>query len=154
MPKGTESIDVNASCNAVFDVLHDYGVRLRWDTLLSEARLIEAPTAGKGVRSLCVGRWRSAFMPMETAYISFERGEVAAVTLTNRPALFEHFAASIRHAPLEGGRSRVTYTYSFRCRPRWLAPLLEPIVARSLARGTRLRLAGLRDFVEGMRSDP
>lgn len=148
MPRGSAEIEVNASCEAVFDVLHDYGVRLQWDTLLSDARLLDATAAAKGVRSLCTGNWRGAFLPIETEYISFIRGEVAAVRLTNQPFLFEHFAATIRHTALGEGRSRVAYTYSFRSRPQRLAAVIEPMVDKLVARETRLRLAALRDFVE------
>jgi len=149
MPRGSASVEVNAPCGVVFDVLHDYSLRLKWDTMLSEARLLEpALVAAKGVRSLCVGTWRSAFIPMETEYISFRPGEVAAVRLTNQPPLFEHFAASIRHTVLDAGRSRVTYTYSFRTRPRVLSLLIEPVVARLMAREVRARLVALRNFVE------
>lgn len=149
MPRGSVYIDVRASPEEVFDVLHDYSLRLQWDTMLSEARLLApAVEAAKGVRSLCVGTWRSAHLPMETEYVTFKRGEVAAVRLTNRPPLFARFAASIRHTALAAGGSRVTYTYSFRVRPRMLAPLLEPIVSRLLAREIRSRLEALRDFVE------
>jgi len=149
MPRGSDYIEVKASCDTVFDLLHDYAVRLRWDTMLSEARLIgEAKHAAKGVRSLCVGTWRSAFLPMETEYITFERGKVAAVRLTNQPLLFERFAATIRHTALTTGSSRVSYTYSFRVRPHPLAPLLEPVVERMIGREVRGRLVALRDFVE------
>ena len=149
MPRGSVCIDVNARCELVFDVIHDYGLRLRWDTMLSEARLLGAAArAAKGVRSLCVATWRYAYLPMETEYITFRRGEVAAVRLTNHPPLFDRFAASIRHTALVGGGSRVTYTYSFQVRPRHLASLIEPIVARMMARETRARLIALRNFIE------
>jgi len=149
MPRESLCIDVDASCDLVFDVLHDYALRLRWDPMLSEARLLGAAAqAAKGVRSLCVGTWRSAYLSIETEYITFRRGAVAAVRLTNHPPLFERFAASIRHTALDGGASRVTYTYSFRVRPRHLASFIEPIVGRMMARETRARLIALRNFIE------
>ncbi len=149
MPRGSVYVDVNAPCAVVFDMLHDYTLRLDWDTMLSEARLLGgASTAAKGVRSLCVGTWRGAHLPMETEYITFQRGIVAAVRLTNRPPLFERFAASIRHVALADNVSRVIYTYSFQARPRYLAPLVEPIVSRLLERETRSRLTALRAYVE------
>lgn len=155
MPKGSVSIDVDASCYEVFDVFHDYSLRLRWDTMLSAARVVGAAARpGVGVRSLCVGGWRSAYLPIETEYITFRRGELAAVRLTNRPALFERFAASIRHTALANGGSRVTYTYSFRSRPRYLAPLVEAVIARMIARETRARLASLRHFIEQHKRRP
>jgi hypothetical protein len=151
MPRGTVSVEVEASCTAVFNLIHDYGRRLEWDTLLSKACLLDGATeAGLGVRSLCVGTWRGAFLPMETEYIRFEPGQVAAVSLTNRPPFFDHFAATIRHEPLGDNRSRVTYIYFFRARPRLLAPIIEPIMTRLLRRETQKRLFALRNYLAGV----
>ncbi|MCL4303975.1 MAG: SRPBCC family protein, partial [Anaerolineae bacterium] len=85
VPRENISIEIDAPCAAVFDVIHDYGRRLEWDTMLREARLLGGATAaGIGVRSVCAGTWRSAFLALETEYIRFEPGRVAAVKLTNR----------------------------------------------------------------------
>ena len=90
MPREMLSIEIDAPCGAVFNVLHDYGCRLEWDSMLREARLLAGATAaGLGVRSLCVGTWRSAFLAIETEYIRFKLGRVAAVKLTNHPWFFE-----------------------------------------------------------------
>jgi hypothetical protein len=149
VPKESLSIEIRASCQTVFDLIHDYGRRLEWDSMLSRAALLGgAPAAALGVRSLCVGTWRSGFMGMETEYVRFERGCVAAVKLTNRPAFFGRFAATIRHSPLADGRSLTTYIYAFRARPRFLAFLLEPIMNLVLARQIRGRLKALRNFLE------
>ena len=147
MPRASVSVEVGASCTAVFNLIHDYGRRLEWDTLLSQAVLLDdAAEAGVGVRSLCVGTWRGLFLPLETEYISFEPGRVAAVSLTNRPPFFDQFAATIRHEPLGENRSRVTYIYFFRARPRLLAPLLEPLMNWLLKRETQKRLAALKRY--------
>ena len=149
MRRQSSSIEIGASCEAVFDVVHDYQRRLEWDTMLSQARLLAgAPSAQVGARSRCVGTWRSAFLAMETEYVRFERGRVAAVRLTNRPPFFSRFAATIKHDPLAAGRSRTTYIYSLRARPRFLAPLLEPVLRMMVAREVRSRLRSLRDFME------
>ena len=116
--------------------------------MLSQALLLEAAVPGVGVRSLCVGTWRSAFLPFETEYVRFERGRVAAVKLTNRPMCFDAFAATIRHEATGEGRSRITYIYSFRARPRVLAVLLEPVLSFMLSREVRRRLLCLRAFLE------
>src|SRR5437879_4795235 len=98
MPKRSHSIEIDAPCDAVFDLIHDYGRRLEWDSMLSEARLLHGATnAAVGVRSLCIGTWKTAFLGLETVYVSFERGRAAAVKLTNRPAFFSRFAATIKH---------------------------------------------------------
>jgi hypothetical protein len=149
MPTGSHSIEIAAPCEVVFDVVHDYAHRLEWDSMLSEARLLGGATsAGVGVRSLCVGTWKSGFLAMETEYVTCERGRVAAVKLTNRPAFFDRFAATIKHEPLGDARSRLTYLYSFRARPRLLAPLLEPLMHRMIAREVRDRLRSLRISLE------
>ena len=131
----------------VFDVIHDYDLRLSWDAMLSRAELL-GPEPAVGVKSLCVGTWKTGFLPFETEYIAFVPGQVAAVKLTNRPAFFERFAASIRHRDRGTLGSRVTYSYSFRARPRWLAFFLEPILDWRLKREVQNRLAALKSFVE------
>lgn len=149
MPRGSFSIEIGASCEAVFDLIHDYERRLEWDLMLSEARLLAgASEAGVGVRSLCVGTWKSAYLTIETEYVRFERGRVAAVKLTNRPPLFTSFAATIKHEPTGECRSRTTYIYSFRARPKLLAPLLERVMHLMISREVRLRLQSLQKLIE------
>lgn len=149
MPRESLSIEIDAPCAAVFDVIHDYDCRLEWDTMLREARLLGGATAaGIGVRSVCAGTWRSAFLALETEYIRFEPGRVAAVKLTNRPPFFERFAATLRHDAVSEGRSRTTYIYAFRARPRFLAPLLEPMMNVMLRWEVQKRLHSLRNFLE------
>ena len=91
-------------------VVHDYDARLRWDTLLSDARLIDAEEANVGVESVCTGRWMTAWLALRTRYVSFQPPRVAAVELTNRPLVFRRFAASIRHEPLGETTSLLRYT--------------------------------------------
>ena len=69
----------------VFDLLHDYSRRLEWDTLLREARLTQGHmVAGKGATSLCVGRPLFGLIGIETRYVTFTPGSVAAVEMVNR----------------------------------------------------------------------
>lgn len=155
MRRQSHDIDIGASCETVFDVVHDYQRRLEWDSMLSDARLLGGATsAGVGVRTLCVGTWKGAFQALETEYIRFERGRLAAVELTNCPLFFRRFAASIRHQPLDRGRSRLTYIYSFRAQPAILAPLLEPLMRWRLNREVRERLARLRAYIEEGQGSP
>jgi hypothetical protein len=136
--------EIPASCTAVFDLVHDYERRLEWDTLLREAFVEGGGAAGRGIVTVCRGRWLIGGLSFRTRYVSFERGVVAAVELLNRPPLFDRWAASIRHHELGSERSRITYTYNFRARPRWLAFLLEPVLAFVFRWETRRRLAALR----------
>lgn len=132
-----------ASCEVVFDLVHDYTRRLQWDTLLREAYVEGDGPAGHGAIAVCSGRWAIGGLTVRTVYVSFERGVVAAVKMVNNPRLFARWAASIRHEPLDQGRSRITYTYNFRARPRLLAFVIEPILAIVFRWETRKRLRAL-----------
>ena len=150
MPRTTNTIEINAPAGRVFSLVHDYDRRLEWDTMLSEATILGGEVeADVGVETRCVGGWRSLWIPMVTRYVSFRPGEVAAVELTGRPPFFKHFAATIRHRDLGNGRSSVSYIYSFRAKPRFLAGLLEPLMDRALRREVCGRLESLKRVVEG-----
>lgn len=142
------SEELPADCGAAFQLVHDYERRLRWDTLLRRAYIQGGGPACVGALAICSGRWLIGGLTLETVYVSFVPGAVAAVKMTNRPLLFDAWAASIRHEPLEGGRSRILYAYTFRARPRALAWLLEPILARVFRWETRRRLAALARHLE------
>ena len=149
MPKEILSIEIEASAEAVFDLIHDYDRRLDWDPLLSKACILSGEKkAAKGVRTLCVGTWKSGKIGVETEYISFARGRVAAVKLCNRPPFFDSFAATIQHKVLSDSRSIVSYVYSFRARPRFLRFLLEPIMNHFFLQETQNRLHSLKRFME------
>jgi hypothetical protein len=142
-------VEIDASCAAVFDVIHDYGIRLHWDTLLSKAMIVDgSAAAGLGVKTLCVGRGAVAGMGMETVYISFDRPRVAAVRMTTGPWLIADFAASIRHTALAANRSRVVYKFQIKARPRWLRAVLEPVLRQVFQRETRKRLESLKRYME------
>ncbi len=136
--------EMPASCEAVFDLVHDYARRLEWDTLLRAAHVENGTVAGAGAVAVCSGRWLVGGLTMRTVYVSFRRGTVAAVKMVNRLPFFARWAASIRHEALGDRRSLIVYTYSFRARPAWLAFVLEPILARVFRRETRRRLRALR----------
>lgn len=147
MPAVTVRQSMPAPAAEVFAVLHDYPRRLEWDTLLREARLTRGFTrAEKGATSLCVGKALGGRVGMETRYVAFRPGELAAVEMINRPPFFEKFAASIRHRDTPGG-SEATYKLSFTARPRMLRRLLEPLMLRYLRRETRKRLRALAGYL-------
>jgi hypothetical protein len=148
MPRGLVVNELPASCERVFDLIHDYDRRLEWDTLLSEAYL-EPPfvIAEKGAVSLCRGRPILGGIGIRTIYVSFERGKVAAVKMINRPPFFEMFAASIRHIAISGNKSTVEYRFSFLARPRFLRPLLHPVMQLFFRWETQKRLRALSRYL-------
>lgn len=148
MPKGLVVNELPASCERVFDLIHDYDRRLEWDTLLSEAYL-EPPfvLAEKGAVSLCRGRPILGGIGLRTIYVSFDRGKIAAVKMINRPPLFEMFAASIRHIAISKNKSKVEYRFSFLARPRFLRPLLHPVMQLFFRWETQKRLRALSKYL-------
>ena len=131
----------------MFDLVHDYSRRLTWDTLLRAAYLDDGYTAaGKGVTSVCVGRRSLGGFAFRTRYVSFDRPKVAAVELISAPPFFASWAASIRHVDLAPSSSKITYTFSFRAKPRFLGWLLEPIMLRVFRWETRKRLRALAAY--------
>lgn len=149
MKKEPISQIIDRSCEEVFDLLHNYARRLEGDTLLRKACLLHgASQAGVGVQSLCAGKWAKGGIPMITEYVSFKRGEYAAVKLINKPLFFQSFAATIRHNFLGESRSQVTYTYHFEAKPKWLAWFLEPVMNLWLKKETGKRLLALKNFLE------
>jgi hypothetical protein len=145
MPHGSVSEIIPAPSAAVFDLLHNYRRRLEWDTLLSAAYLDDGyEQAALGATSVCVGRRSLGSLALKTVYVAFDRPRLVAVKMVNRPPLFEAWAASIRHEELDARKSRITYTWTFTARPRWLRWLLEPLMNRMFHLETRKRLAALR----------
>ena len=129
-----------ATCEAVFDLVHDYRQRLSWDTLLREAFVEGDGPAVNGAIAVCSGKWMVGGLSLRTVYVSFRRGKVAAVKMINSPPFFATWAASIRHEPLDGGQSRIIYTWNFTAKPFFV----EPVMAWFFRWETRKRLRALK----------
>ena len=141
MRSGTVAVEIDASCEATFDLIHDYPRRLLWDPFLRSANLLDGATQAEvGVSSRCVARWAAGGMGMNTVYVSLRRPAVAAVTMSHGPFFLRSFAASIRHCSIGEGKSQVTYRYRFAGKPNWLAWIVEPIVGRVFQHETNRRL--------------
>jgi hypothetical protein len=66
--KFTETIQIRECPGVIFDYTQDYGNRLKWDTFLRRADLVDGATvAGKGVKSYCVAK---NGIGTETVYVS------------------------------------------------------------------------------------
>lgn len=152
MPHGSVSEIISAPASEVFDLLHDYDRRLEWDTLLSAAYLTDGcKHAELGATSVCIGRRSLGGIALQTTYVAFDRPRLAAVKLINRPPFFKSWAASIKHEDLGPSESRISYTWTFTARPRWLRRILEPIMNRIFRWETRKRLMALRAHFRGNR---
>jgi len=143
------AVDIRASAEAVFDLIHDYPRRLEWDPFLQDARLLDgAAAAGLGVKARCTARRTFAGLVMETVYVSFDRPHVAAVKMTKGPPVLEAFAASLRQEEIGPSLTRVVYRFNFSTRPRWLRAIADPIAAALFRREVRGRLDALKRHLE------
>jgi ribosome-associated toxin RatA of RatAB toxin-antitoxin module len=139
-----ESIVIQASRERVFDFTQDYSTRLRWDSFLKKAELLDAAgAAGKGVQAWCVAR---NGIGMVTEYVTFNRPEVTAIKMTRGPFLFKSFAGSWRFRPQGEGGTEVVFLYSFTL--RFPFSLLSNRIRRNLQRNVRQRLADLKFTLE------
>ena len=138
---------VPADAATAFDLVHDYHRRLEWDTLLRDAHTVDDAPPDVGVESVCTAhRWLGG-LSFRTRYVTFRRPELAAVVLVGRPPFFADWAGSIRHRPLDDGRSEVVYTLTFRCRPAALARVIEPVALAAFRVETRRRLRALAGYL-------
>lgn len=148
MAHGEISELLPAPSSVVFDVLHDYERRLRWDTLLQAAYLEPGhAAAGKGLTSVCVGRRALGGIALKTIYITFQRPTLAAVKMVNTPIFFGAWAASIHHEDISERESRITYKFHFTAKPKILRFILEPVMKAVFVWETRKRLKALRSYL-------
>src|SRR5579872_4374638 len=90
-------VDIKAACQEVFDVIHDYAIRLRWDTLLSKASIVDGSAqAGVGVRTLCVGRHTVAAGEWDRLY-QFRSASCRGCQNDARPVVYIGFRG--KHSP-------------------------------------------------------
>ena len=151
MPSVEAAIEIRATPERIFDVIHDYGRRLEWDPFLTDARILDgAPAAGVGVTTRCTARNGFGGLAMETVYVSFDRPRVAAVKMTKGPPMLSTFAASLRQDPsaADPGLTRVTYRFNFSTRPAWLRAIMGPVATLLFRRETRQRLRALKAYIE------
>jgi hypothetical protein len=145
-----QSVEIAASPEVVFDLIHNYSRRLEWDQFLKKAALLKgAQAAGVGVHSVCVAKNRLGGLGMETVYVVFDRPRIAAVKMVHGPAILQSFGASLRQDSVALGTTRVTYKYTLETRPAWLRWLFTPVCKWVFSRETRGRLEKLKSFLEG-----
>jgi hypothetical protein len=139
--KFSESIEILATPEVIFDYTQDYNNRLKWDTFLTEAYLLDGVTrADKGVKAWCVSR---NGLGMETQYVSFNRPKVTAVKMTKGPYMFKEFAASWTFKEETIGVTKVTFLYSFSLRLPF--NLMSFFIKRILRSNVRQRLIDLKN---------
>ncbi|MBP7971710.1 MAG: SRPBCC family protein [Candidatus Nanopelagicales bacterium] len=148
-----ESITIAKPALTVFDTVHDYRIRTQWDTLLRRAYTVGGARPARDVVTTCVAHWYLGGLAFTTRYVTFNRPNLAAVTLVTPYFIFQNWSASIRHRdrPIAGSAapsSELVYTLTLRCRPAALARPLEFVAIRLFRTETRRRLRALKRYLE------
>jgi hypothetical protein len=68
--------------------------------------------------------------------------------MTRGPWCLDRFASAWRFREVAPGVTRVAFRFHLLVRPRWLRPLLTPLVMASFSRETRKRLVALKRAIE------
>ena len=112
--KFTEQILINEKSEKVFDFTQNYNNRLKWDTFLKKADLIDGATiADKGVRAYCVAK---NGIGMVTEYVTYNRPKVTAIKMTKGPFMFKSFLGSWTFKDIPNDKTEVIFLYSFSLR--------------------------------------
>jgi ribosome-associated toxin RatA of RatAB toxin-antitoxin module len=142
--KFTETIIIEARQEQVFDFTQDYNKRLKWDTFLKRADLIEGATmADKGVKAYCVAK---NGLGMTTEYVTFNRPKVTAIKMTSGPFMFKSFLGSWTFKELSTDKTEVIFLYSFLL--RFPFSILTTLIKRNLQTNVRQRLIDLKNNIE------
>jgi ribosome-associated toxin RatA of RatAB toxin-antitoxin module len=142
--KFTEQILINEKSEKVFDFTQNYNNRLKWDTFLKKADLIDGATiADKGVRAYCVAK---NGIGMVTEYVTYNRPKVTAIKMTKGPFMFKSFLGSWTFKNIPNDKTEVVFLYSFSL--RFPFNILTKFIKNNLQTNVKQRLIDLKVNIE------
>jgi len=142
--KFSESITIYCSAQVVFNYTQDYQNRLKWDTFLKQADLMEGATeSGLGVKAYCVAK---NGLGMTTEYVSFNPPKGTAIKMTSGPWMFKSFLGSWNFKQLNDLTTEVFFLYSFDL--RFPFNLVTPLIKNNLQNNVKQRLRDLKKNIE------
>lgn len=142
--KFSEKIVIDCSPSEAFEYTQDYTNRIKWDTFLKRAELMDGATrAGKGVKAYCVAK---NGLGMVTEYVSFNPPKATAIKMTHGPYMFESFLGSWTFKDINISQTEVVFLYSFKL--RFPFNLANKYIKRNLQSNVRKRLVDLKTNIE------
>lgn len=146
MPVVEARVRVAVTADVAFAVSQSTGeTRLRWDPFIRRQFFTDgADGPGKGVRTTT--RHRTG-VRMISRYVSYRPPTNVGMEMVEGPWFFDTFAGgwqfrTLDPAPDGTPATEAIWRYSFRCRPRWLAPVAERIGRLVMQRELDRRIAG------------
>jgi ribosome-associated toxin RatA of RatAB toxin-antitoxin module len=142
--KFSEKVVIQCTPWVAFDYTQDYDNRLKWDTFLKRAELMDGiKLAEKGVKAYCVAKNGHG---MVTEYVSFNRPKATAIKMTKGPYMFESFLGSWTFKDLGDMQTEVIFLYSFKL--RFPFNLANRFIKSILQKNVRKRLNDLKINIE------
>jgi ribosome-associated toxin RatA of RatAB toxin-antitoxin module len=142
--KFSEKIIIDCSPETAFDYTQDYENRLKWDTFLKRAELMNgAIKADNGVQAYCVAK---NGLGMVTEYVSYNRPKATAIKMTKGPFMFKTFLGSWTFKEIDILQTEVVFLYSFKL--RFPFNLLNGLIKKNLQSNVRRRLIDLKTSIE------
>jgi hypothetical protein len=138
----TESIDIAASPEAVWDFTQDWKQRMRWDATVSEVEILEVdPVVVRVVQGglRFVNRYKVSDRPVRT---SLAMTEIVPSTVVVSGG------GSWSYRPNPTGGTTWTQVNTLKLRNRWLLFFLGPFLKRQLARATRVSMVKAKAILE------
>jgi ribosome-associated toxin RatA of RatAB toxin-antitoxin module len=140
MPIVEDSILIDAPPEALFALSQDYALRREWDPFVREMRFLGGARAAAGVR-VWVRAWTG--LTMEVQFVGFRPPTSVAMKMLRGPWFFQRFAGAWLFKPRPGGKTEVSFRYTFTTRWPLLRPLADPVIGWAFRRDIRARLRGL-----------
>ena len=142
--KFSEKIIINCGPFEAFDYTQDYNNRLKWDTFLKRAELMDgAPRADNGVKAYCVAK---NGLGMVTEYVSFNRPKTTAIKMTRGPYMFKTFLGSWTFKDVGNLQTEVIFLYSFKL--RFPFNIMTSVIKSNLRCNVQKRLLDLKRNIE------
>jgi ribosome-associated toxin RatA of RatAB toxin-antitoxin module len=142
--KFQETIIINKESEKVFDYTQDYQKRLKWDTFLKKAELINGATsADKGIKAYCVAK---NGLGMVTEYVTYNRPKVTAIKMTDGPFIFKAFLGSWTFKEISANKTEVIFLYSFTL--RFPFSIMKNYMKKNLQKNVKQRLIDLKKNIE------
>lgn len=142
--KFQKQIQIRSSQELIFDLTQNYDQRLKWDTFLTKAELMDgAKVADVGVKAYCVAK---NTLGMVTEYVSYNRPKVTAIKMTKGPFLFSTFLGSWNFKSINKEETEVSFLYSATL--RFPFNLVQTLIQRNLERNVNQRLVDLKAYAE------
>lgn len=137
---------VIGSPEELFGFTQDYSRRPAWDPFPDSYQFHNGAAAPAPGAELTV-RARNGYS-MRVKYVSYVRARAAAIEMLSGPWFIHRFAGTWSFAAESVTATKVTFKYNVVAGPKWLSPVLQPLLNLSFSRHVRRRVVALKAYAE------